>query len=821
MNESSSIPEQVDVVVIGAGLGGLTCAVELARQGLEVCVLEQHRVAGGYAHNFKRRGYTFDVSLHHIGGLDPGAMTHGLLTSLGVLDKLELHRRSTLFRSELPGLAVDVPNNAEALAEVLGEVAPGERGKLAELLRFIPELKNDVFGPTMNPEFDVPLAERISSNYLDTTFGQLLSSSLSDPALLAVLGQLWQYIGLPPSRSTANFTTCVFCSTFLEGSYHIRGGGRALSGALVERLRELGGQCLTRSRVRRILVEDGQAVGVERDDGAQVRARRIIAATSPHVTFFDLLSKDEVSKVFRFRLDQMEPSLSVYSLYLGLDCHPAALGIEHENFFFNHQLDHDEAYRRALAHEIDHTDWCLTSYADSDPDLAPGDGAVIAIAELTPAGPWLEMSPDRYRQAKREVRDRLMAKVARRFPALEQHVAVEEFATPRTMVRYTSNHQGAIYGFAQTVSQSNSRRLRNRAPLRGLFLAGAWTWAGGGYEGAMMTGVQTASAVLEDMAVAATAPPIRIHPPQLPAARPAPGQDQRRFPYQLPTRVYGAEMGMQGGTDASSCLRLMDRGRVEAIELICRRAEVEDWLQRYTVNVYRIDLRLGQPAPLGADLEVLTALYQRSSHRAAFDHRVIECGSDAVVGDATVEVSYLDQEGALVPVPPEVEAQSGTDPGPLVPIELRFTPPKLSPPMPFAQRYRVYFEDTDAQVIAYHVTYVTFAERATLDLLADLIPGALGSSWLERHQPRLTRLAARYVQAARLGDVLEVRTRVRSVEGDRALLEHRLVQQADPDTVTAEVIIEIGFSGFEGRTPAVPEPLQRAIEATPSAGGKR
>jgi len=96
-------PAHCDVIMIGSGLGGLSCAIELALQGFHVCVFEQHRVFGGYAHNFVRRGFTFDVSLHYVGGLDQGSMAYGVLENQGVLDKLKLYRFEHLFTIELPG----------------------------------------------------------------------------------------------------------------------------------------------------------------------------------------------------------------------------------------------------------------------------------------------------------------------------------------------------------------------------------------------------------------------------------------------------------------------------------------------------------------------------------------------------------------------------------------------------------------------------------------------------------------------------------------------------------------------------------------------
>ena len=77
-----------DVIVLGSGIGGLTCASRLSKLGFKVGVFEKHYIPGGYATNFKRRGYNFDVSLHGIGALDEGGNTHNILNHCGVLDKI-------------------------------------------------------------------------------------------------------------------------------------------------------------------------------------------------------------------------------------------------------------------------------------------------------------------------------------------------------------------------------------------------------------------------------------------------------------------------------------------------------------------------------------------------------------------------------------------------------------------------------------------------------------------------------------------------------------------------------------------------------------
>ena len=844
----TAVPQQVDVALVGAGLGSLSCAVELARQGLKVCVLEQHRVAGGYAHAFKRRGYLFDVSLHHIGGLNPGCMTHGMLHSLGVLEKLRPYRRENIFHAELPGLSVVLPNDREGVIDELSKLFPAERDGLVALFLFLDRLKADVIGPTMDPDFRVPLAERVSSAYLDHTFGDLLRAYLSDARLMAVLGQLWMYIGLPPNRAAATFAACVFCSSFLEGAHHVRGGGQAVSAAFVERLKELGGECLTRSPVTRVIVEEGKAAGVEIADGTRIAARAVVSGVNPFATFFDLVPEAAISRVFRYRIGQMEPSISLYSHYIGLDCRPGEIGMEHDNFFLNHGFDLDEAYRRALDGEIDSTDWCLTSYERSDPDVAPEGCGIISVAEVTPAADWIDIDEETYARRKREVRDRLLRKALRRFPDLEQHIAVEELATPRTMHRFTSNHAGAIYGLAQTVQQAHSRRLRNRTPIGGLFLTGAWTWSGGGYEGSVMTGVQTAAVVLDHLDAPRPAPPVRLHPPAtLPprndvdvettgiaspsangweagggagaggeaggGAGKGKGAGEGAPRDRVQARVFGYDLGVQGVATPQAYLRYMDRGRVELIESLCSGAGEESWLTRYTINIYRLDVVFTSISAFGDVLEVHTGLRRASSHRAAFDQRIVKTDTRELVSDGVVEVLFLDERGQLAPVPGSLASELETGrkrPRP----PLRFPPGGKEERYPYTARFRVYFEDTDTQGIAYHATYAKFSEAALEETLLAMRPAEKRGSWLDPDHVHVSRLSMRFLRSARLGDRLVVQTRGRQTSPGEVLIEQQIIL-VEHEQVAAQVVMEVGFVDQEGKHQAMPEALRGLL---PSMG---
>ena len=786
------------MVVIGAGLGGLCCAVELARQGFDVRVLEQHDKPGGYAHGFERKGFRFDASLHHLGGLDRGAMNRGLLASLGILDKLDTERRDHLARVEMPGLDMVLPNDLGALMHALGDRFPSQRAGLSELFVTLRQLKRHVTGPSVDPDFDVPPQDRLSTRWADRTIGDLVRRHIDDRQLQAVLTAPWPFLGLPPSKAAATWGACVFGSTWMEGAWRLRGGGAALSRALVARLEELGGACSTRSSVARILVDSGRVQGVETAGGGQILAPVAVSNANPWQTYGELLEPGAVPARFLALLRSMEPSHSFYALYLGLACAPSAVGIDQDEHFVLQQDDPDRSYAHMLAGEIEHSDWSIASFERADPDAAPPGRGVVTVMELTPCADWVDLDRDAYRARKRKVKERLLAKVTRRFPRLATQIVVAEMDTPRTMWRYTHNHRGAVYGLAQLPAQAGRKRLSNKAPLPGLFLTGAWTWAGGGYEGALMSGLQSADAVLSRHPAPAPIARGRLvaRPEDLP---PIPNlvDDATAFPHRVDVHAYREAVDDRGAVTPCSFLRFLDRGRVEACEASCDATAQDSWLQRFNVSVYRIDAAFPAVASQGAALEVRTGLRRVSSHRGVFDQRVVDSATKQTVVRAAVEVTFSDPEAGLMPVPQGFDDRAAPS-------------DNLGPamhPVPFSNLahypqevpQRVYYEDTDAQGIVYHVTYLRWCEQVIEGLI-----GARGPRF------RTVRLDIRYLEAARFADRLDIRIGARGIDADHIAVDLRMVRQGG-GTVMADATLVLAFEDAQGSTAPVPPALQALV----------
>jgi len=99
-----------DAIIIGSGLGGLSCGAYLAKNGWKVLVLEKHSLPGGYATSFKRGGFTFDAALHMINGVGKGQNTYKFLEWCGVGDKIEFLKLKYFMRFIFQDLDIRLPS---------------------------------------------------------------------------------------------------------------------------------------------------------------------------------------------------------------------------------------------------------------------------------------------------------------------------------------------------------------------------------------------------------------------------------------------------------------------------------------------------------------------------------------------------------------------------------------------------------------------------------------------------------------------------------------------------------------------------------------
>lgn len=787
--------KKYDVIFVGSGLGALTCALELSRNGYHVGIFEKHSVPGGFAHSFTRKGFEFDVSLHHIGGLSRGKSIHGVLKTLGVLDRIKYHPKKSIMSVRFPDGEKTISNKIGAFEKFLIAEFPDEKENIPPLIKHLKALRWHIIGGWIDPDFDVPVEKLLTKDYLDRTFYELLTGFIHNEKLIAYLSQFWMLIGLPPKLVNATFSTCVCNSQFFEETYDIDGGGKALSSAFVKCLNEAGSDCFCNSEVTEIMVENGKASGVILKDGTMIRSDIVVSNADPYQTFLKLVKKDYTSDLFRFRLEKMEKSISLFSMYIGLDCKPSSLGIPDTTYFFNHSYEPLKAYSNVIKGNFEQTDWCCTSYESSGINKSPEGCYTVTIVEPAMTDDWLELDKEAYRIKKQEIQKKLLEKYNSRFPGLKDHIKVIEFATPRTMHRYSANSGGSVYGLAQTVEQSASRRLRNVTPVEDLFLTGSWTWSGGGYEGAIMSGIQTAASVKKKWGIRNGAAPIRVKMDIGSAFNRA---------YSKYARIYNKDVCAGGIADMNCFLRLMDRGRVDSGEELFNICEAESLFTRYNIQVYSITIKKRHDHFSGDTIDVLTRYYRKTSIRMVCHQQLADKKTGDITLDGIVELVQLDNNGKLIDIPEEVT--DITAPPAISDIAKYAVILKHLNKVHYFHKIRVYTEDTDLQGVTFHASYLRFCEEALFEFLDRVCkPGEKWNHWV------FPEFNIRFFNSAKVGNILDINLTAKITDDDRMIFFETMNIEGE-EKIGVQICFELELRDGENRKVPVPEELRAFLK---------
>ncbi|NIA24692.1 MAG: FAD-dependent oxidoreductase [Gammaproteobacteria bacterium] len=497
----------MNVVVIGAGLGGLSAAAHLARAGLGVTVLEHHSVPGGYAHEFKRDDFRFEVALHALDGAGPGGWLYPILEELGI--DLPMTRLDPLYQAHYPDIHITVPADLAEYQAQLRSLFPGEREGIDSLVEALRRVSHDVARYTLDRQHgERPAPFEMLERYpamaraFSQTWSELLEGHIRDARLTTIFSTLWGYLGLPPSRVSAGLFALAWNSYHVGGGYYPVGGSQALSRAFEDVITRHAGEILYRQTVNGIVVRDGTAVAVTTERGLTVDADVVISNASPVDTMrflgTDVLPDDYVQDR---RADV--PSLSTLVLYLGLDRDIRAEGWNAHEAFLSETFDTDADYAAAMSGDFSKASMVIADYTHTDPGCAPAGKSVVAMLTLAPweyADTWgtggdlvgYRRNP-RYRALKRAAADILLARAERLIPGLQDSIEVMEIATPLTNHRYGLATRGSIYGREQTVDNLLVR-ISPKTPIPNVFLTGAWI-SGGGMSTAIASGRTAAEIV--------------------------------------------------------------------------------------------------------------------------------------------------------------------------------------------------------------------------------------------------------------------------------------------------------------------------------------
>jgi len=488
-----------DVVVVGAGLGGLSVATRLARKGMRTLLLERHAVPGGYSTSFVRGRYEFEVALHELSGIGHecrGGLYRDL-ERLGVASRVRFLPIHELYRSVFPGVDLVVPVGRAAMEQTLCDAFPSEARGIRRFLERVFTLARELRYFNRGLKGVKPLKVRKAIRYLPARWGEVLARDVSDPRARAVLSQYWGYLGLPPSETSFVYLASALASYAILGPVYVEGRSQALSNAFVAAFEEFGGTVRFQSEVERILVDQGRVTGVRTRTGEVFEAGAVVCNLDPVTTARELVGEEHIPTRWRRRLRFRKASGSTVNVYLGVDAPPERLGLSvHENFVSE---DTDFDRHAAAMDELGPPPAVLTTcYNAADPSVSPPGTSMVVLTSLYRGEPWTRLSPGEYVDTKHRIADAMVERAEQIAPGLREHIEVVEVATPITNMRYTRQLAGSIYGFENPGTDHTLLRLRARGPIPGLWFAGAWTQPGGGFQPAINSGAIAAHGVLHE-----------------------------------------------------------------------------------------------------------------------------------------------------------------------------------------------------------------------------------------------------------------------------------------------------------------------------------
>jgi phytoene dehydrogenase-like protein len=484
-----------DAVIVGAGVGGLTCANLLAREGLRVLLVEQHYVVGGYCSAFRRQGYTFDAASHFYPLLgNSSTMTGELLGRLGV--GTEWVQMDPVDQFHLPdGTCFAVPADFDRYLAQLKAEFPQEVAAL------------DTFFTAARQAYLLGLLchfrrrdTRLLDQFADMTLRQALDRTFRSRRLKLLLTADCPHWGSPPARTSFVFDSMLRVSYFL-GNYYPRGGSQAFADELARRFEEQGGDILLSSRVTRVLVEGGAARGVVVNTGhvgarrdQEVRAGAVLCNGDLRQAVENLLDPDALPPEYVTAVRALRPTYPCFLTHIGLkgmseDVLRRAHGYHWDGW------DPEEVGRGALRFKL----FVPTLY---DPSLAPPGCQILIVQKV------LEMDyagVTDWGAHKAAVARYVDDHLEQMFPGFAEKVVVKLSASAATSQRYTLNHHGAMLGWEMSPDQLGPQRPDIASPIEDLFFVGHWTRPGGGITPVIMSAVQAADQVVRRRPAAAEA----------------------------------------------------------------------------------------------------------------------------------------------------------------------------------------------------------------------------------------------------------------------------------------------------------------------------
>lgn len=499
-----------NTIIIGGGLAGLTAGATLSKFGKKVLLLEQHYKPGGCATTFKRGDFIIEVGLHEMSGLAEGGNIRNIFKMLEVDKNVEF-----LQVPEFYGVLSDkedfvFPHGYEAATRALLNKYPDEEKGINRFMKLIAGIRKEAHGLPRNPlvrKLIYPLMPLLYPNLVTATrhsIGSWLDKHIKSEDLKLDLTAHVAYWGDDPYTLSMFYFGLPFAGFIESGGHFIKGGSQKLSDHLAAFIEKKGGTVLLGKKVEKIITENGRAKGVtfrdsfnKNEDPITIACDNVVANCA--IPMVPSLLDEPFAGTLKEMIGSHPDSTSLLCMYFGFNQKVNQFGVK----YYSNFIKGEDVETLRDVHPNQLGDWekrsfIFVDYEKVDAGLAPADKAAGVICAVDYLKYWEDLSDEEYKAKKEEVARILLRRLEEKFPGILETIEYYEVSTPKTIKRYTANPSGAVYGFAQTLELTASKRFRNNFLIPNLYFASAWAFPGGGFEGSITAGFLAALQMNKD-----------------------------------------------------------------------------------------------------------------------------------------------------------------------------------------------------------------------------------------------------------------------------------------------------------------------------------
>lgn len=452
------------IIIIGAGISGLSAGCYGQMKGFETEMFEMQKNPGGLCTSWNRNGYIFDGCIDWLVGSNPDNFLYDFWKEIGAFDNTELinHEYVVKFKGE-NGKQLILYSNVDKLENHLLEVAPEDSEKIKEFTDAIRQ--SAFFSKSKKTIFNNRFSNMTMYDFLEE-----LKSSFLKEALAACLAPL-----TPNEYLLGGFIFRLSLYNRKDACWPV-GGSLGFARNIEKKYISLAGKINYGKKVEDIIIENNKAIGIKLCDGSFHYADYVISTIDGYSTIFNLLkgdySNEEIRNLFNNNLE-LPTSIQIS---LGINCdlskEPHSLAIKLKNPIIAGNTINENLYLRHYSY---------------DPVISNSNKSVITSLINTNYDYWENLYKDTgmYKQEKESLSKEFIKTIEKIFPEIKDKIEVIDVATPVTYYRYTDIWKGAWMGWGAKSKKAIPKLLPE---LKNFYIAGQWTEISGGVSAAMMTG---------------------------------------------------------------------------------------------------------------------------------------------------------------------------------------------------------------------------------------------------------------------------------------------------------------------------------------------